>query len=236
LIKVVTFDLWNTIISDKDYLDRRVKCLTTNLSGLNILRTYNEVVEAYIASHKYVHKIWRRENYRYLSADERLKHILEGLSAELSEDLRMRILKEFEESVIVDPPLLIEGVKDTLELLHQKYDMGIISDTGITPGRVLRKILRGHQILRFFEVTVFSDEIGYNKPHRIMFETALTDLKAKPSEAIHTGDLLQTDIAGAKAIGMKTVWFNRKGEVYTGPNRPDHQIKTFPELIGILSF
>ena len=235
MIKAVTFDLWNTIISDKDYTDQRVKCLAETLLKLNISRSYDEIIEACIASHEYVHEVWRDENYRYSPADERLNHILERLSAELTEDLRRRVLKEFEELVIADPPPLIEGVRETLEFLSPRCKMGIICDTGVTPGRVLRKVLAGHQILGFFNVTVFSDEIGYNKPHKTMFETALTNLEAKPSEAIHVGDLLHTDIAGAKAIGMKTVWFNRKGTANSEPHKPDYKIKTLPELIIILN-
>lgn len=233
-MKAATFDLWNTIISDKNYTDQRVKCLANTLRQLNISRSYDEIREAYITSHRYAHKIWREENYRYLPADERLNHILEGLSAKLTEDLRRRVLKESEEFAIADPPPLIEGVRETLEFLSPKYKMGMICDTGLTPGRVLRRVLAGHQILRFFDVTVFSDEIGYNKPHQIIFETALKKLEAKPSEAIHVGDLLHTDIAGAKAIGMKTVWFNREGTANSGPHKPDYKIKTFPELISIL--
>jgi len=38
-----------------------------------------------------------------------------------------------------------------------------------------------------------------------MFETALKKLGLNPSGAIHVGDLIQTDIVGAKAIGIRAV-------------------------------
>jgi len=233
-MKAVTFDLWNTLISDKDYTGQRVKCLADALREMGISKSYDEIREAYISSHKYVHEICRGENYRYVSADERLNYILAGLSAELTKGLKRRVLEEFEEFVIADPPLLIKGVKETLESLSQKYKMGIICDTGITPGRVLRRVLAERQILRLFDATVFSDEVGYNKPHKAVFETALRKLKAKPAEAIHVGDLLDTDIAGARAVGMKTIWFNKKGTVKSEPHKPDYAIKTFAGLLGIL--
>lgn len=235
MMKALTSDLWNTIISDKNYTDQRVRCLAENLHQLKISRSYDEIREAYLASHKYAHEIWREENYRSLPAVERLNYILERLSTELTVNLRRRVLKKFEEFVISDPPLLIEGVRKTLEFLSLKCKMGIISDTGMTPGEVLRRVLTNHQILSFFEVTVFSDEIGYNKPHKNMFETALKKLEVNPSEAIHIGDLLQTDIAGAKAIGMKAIWFNKKGTANCGPYKPDYEIRRFPELIDILN-
>jgi len=235
LIKAITFDLWNTLISDKDYTDQRVKCLANTLRKMNISRSYAEIREAYTAFHTYAHKVWRDENYRYVTLDERLTYILKQLSVELKEDLRRKVLEEFEEVIVTDPPSLIEGVRETLELLSPKYKMGIICDTGITPGRVLRKVLEEHRVLRFFHVTVFSDEVGYTKPHKTMFETALQSLGVEASEAIHVGDLLHTDITGAEAIGMKTVWLNRKGTADSGSHKPDYEIETFPELIYILN-
>lgn len=99
-----------------------------------------------------------------------------------------------------------------MEALSTRYRMGIIFDAGITPGSVLRKVLDRHRILEFFTSTVFSDEIGFNKPHRVMFETALRELGARPSEAVHVGDLLETDIAGAKAMGMKAIWKSQRSQ------------------------
>jgi len=234
LIKALTFDLWNTLISDKDYTDQRVKCLNEALHGENIFRDQDEMRDAYIASHDYAHKIWRSENYRHTSAEERLNYILERLSVKLSGNLKDAILEGFVEPVINDPPPLIEGTRETIASLSQRYKMGVISDTGITLGKVLRKVLANYQVLGFFEATVFSDEVGYSKPHSLMFQTALKRLKVEPSETVHVGDLLHTDIAGAKAIGMKTAWLNRKGIPNTGPHKPDCEIKTLPELISVL--
>jgi len=88
--------------------------------------------------------------------------------------------------------------------------------------------------LGFFGCTVFSDEVGYNKPHRIMFETALKVLGGKPSKGLHIGDLLQTDIAGAKAVGMKAVWLNRERSQNTGLYAPDFEISRLINLLDVL--
>ncbi|GAI01605.1 unnamed protein product, partial [marine sediment metagenome] len=62
-----------------------------------------------------------------------------------------------------------------------------------------------HNVLKYFCCTIFSDEIGRNKPNPIVFRQALKKLEVKATEAVHVGDLPETDIAGAKAVGMKTV-------------------------------
>src|SRR5262249_29692630 len=51
----------------------------------------------------------------------------------------------------------------------------------------------------------FSDEVGHYKPSPQIFEAALSSLEATPGAAMHVGDLRRTDIAGAAALGMRTV-------------------------------
>jgi putative hydrolase of the HAD superfamily len=181
-----------------------------------------------------VYKVWETENYRFVPTKERLDHILENLSVQLPEDSQQNVIAYFEEIALSDHPRLIKDVKKTLERLSPKYKMGIISDSGFTPARILRKIIIKNGIFEFFDVILFSDETGYNKPHRIMFENVLSALSVKPSEAIHIGDLLHTDIEGAKAFGMKAAWIDYKGENSYGAHKPDFNIQNIREIVDVL--
>lgn len=234
LIKVVTFDMWNTLVKDKDYTDQRVKCLADSLLRSNVKRTYDEIRKAYMTTQEYVRRVWRDEDYRFVPVEVRLEHTLKRLSARLPKDRRLRVLKELRELAVMDPPELVEGIKETLDPLSSKYKLGVICDTGFTPGIGMREILARHGILRFFSATVFSDENGYCKPHRTMFEKVLDKLSVEPSQTVHVGDLLHTDIAGAKAAGMKAVWFNTTRKINLGRIRPDYEIGTFPEIVMLL--
>ena len=234
MIKAVTFDMWNTLLEEKDYAAQRFKCLADALGRLGVPREENQIEEAYMEAQRYAHRAWTEENYRFVPASERLDQILKKLSARLTEDLRVEVLRGFEEVAVSDPPQLVEGVRDTLESLSTRYKMGIICDSGLTPGRVLRNVLAGHGLLGLFEATIFSDENGYNKPHITMFRNALTRLLVEPSEAVHVGDLLHTDVAGAKAAGMTTIWFDTKRTILAGPYKPDYRITAFPEVLAVL--
>ena len=233
LISLVTFDFWNTLFSDMDYTDSRVQYLADVLGRRGMTRDYDKIRDVYRKAHEYAHKVWLDENHRYVPCWERLDHILAELGVELPRRSRQSIVKRFEETVLDDPPSLVEDAREVLEELSSEYKMGIICDTGFTPGRVLRLVLAGADILGFFGCTVFSDEVGYNKPHRIMFETALKVLGRKPSEGLHIGDLLQTDVAGAKAVGMKAVWLNKERS-QSVPYAPDFQIPKLTHLLDIL--
>lgn len=235
MIKAITFDMWNTLIRDKHYGDLRVKRVFEALREMRISRSYSEIRKAYLSTHDYVYDAWTDENYRFVQVEERLRHILERLDADLTGPLRLKVLTDFQEFALADPPELVEGAFDTLSTLSSSLRMGIICDSGYTPGRILRRALAKHGVLRFFKVTVFSDENGYNKPHRSMFEKALSGLDVEPSEAVHVGDTFVTDIVGAKAAGMRAVWLNVQGTPSMGSCKPDFEIRTLPEVVSILN-
>ncbi len=234
LLKVITFDLWNTLFIDKNLADLRIRYLYDLLKNQNTSRSYEEIRKAYLATQDYVRQVWENESYRYVSVEKRLNYMLKTLNVELSREIKEITINKFKESIFEDPPSLTEGVYEVLETLNGKYGIGIISDAGITPGQFLRKILKRNNILHFFSSTIFSDETGFNKPHEIMFKIALRELNGAPSEAIHIGDLLQTDVAGAKSAGMNAIWLNWKGIKKPKDYLPDFEINAFSKVINII--
>lgn len=57
---------------------------------------------------------------------------------------------------------------------------------------------------------VISEEIGIRKPRGEIFAAVHEALGLAPDEVLHVGDSLEADVAGAAAIGMKTVWLTRR--------------------------
>ena len=234
MIKAVTFDLWNTLISYKDYASLRIAYLTALLHKEKLGHKREVVRQAYTSVQDY----WRLnplKEHRFVPAKDRVEMILRKLGVKVDQDVRLAIVRYFEEVLLEDPPTLHDGVKVTLESLYGKYPIGLISDSGLTPGRILRRVLAVRGILKFFRFTIFSDEVGYNKPNPIIFKQALKLLGAQPKEIIHVGDLPETDITGAKRMGMLTVWINRDEEVPLDKSFcPDYQIDQLPELLALL--
>jgi putative hydrolase of the HAD superfamily len=232
LIKAVTFDLWNTLIVEKNYNELRVEALGKALLGEGISRTHDEVMKAYEAATERYNRVWA-DDHRHLPKEERLNLSLELLGAELPNDVKASVAREFAEAFLREPPELNDGVVKTVRSLSAKMKLGIISDTGLTPGSVIRRYLSEKGLLSYFSATVFSDELGYCKPDVRAFMKALRLLGTEPAEAMHVGDLLRTDVAGAKAAGMKAVWLKvRDGEKVEGVV-PDYVITSLPQLLKI---
>jgi putative hydrolase of the HAD superfamily len=104
------------------------------------------------------------------------------------------------------PVELAADIRPSLEALQRRgIRLGIVCDAGFSGGEVLRELLDREGLLACFSGWAFSDEVGHCKPAPQIFEAALAALDAKPAAAMHVGDLRRTDIAGAAALGMRTV-------------------------------
>ncbi len=60
-----------------------------------------------------------------------------------------------------------------------------------------------------FETIVTSQGAGVQKPHPLIFQTALSLLELLPAEVLHVGDRRLEDVEGAEAIGMSALWLTR---------------------------
>jgi putative hydrolase of the HAD superfamily len=102
--------------------------------------------------------------------------------------------------------VLLPGAKDALRQVRESgYRMGLISNTGRTPGSALRVVMQRMGILEFFDATTFSNEILVRKPAERAFAATLAKLKVAPKAAVHIGDDPESDVEGAKRAGMKAI-------------------------------
>ncbi|MEX1103570.1 MAG: HAD-IA family hydrolase [Dehalococcoidia bacterium] len=90
------------------------------------------------------------------------------------------------------------------------YAVGVVTNT-IFPAHLLWRNLSRLGIAGYIDVLVTSVDVGFGKPHPAPYQRALADLKLQPHEAIFVGDREETDIAGARAAGMRAVLLERTG-------------------------
>ena len=232
MIKAITFDLWNTLLEDKHFSTPRLQAAAEALRYHGTSKSPEEVKEAYISAARAYRREWE-EDQRHMTVGRRIRHMLQVLHVKPEEELIQEMINRFEDCFLEDPPTLKEGVEETLNALNGRYRLGIISDTGVTTGTLIREHLDQRGLLRHFASTVFSDETGYCKPHPNQFRRALRELDAEPHEAIHVGDLIRTDVAGAQAIGMKAVWVQTEGKTAPDHTQPDYTITRLDQLLAI---
>lgn len=131
-----------------------------------------------------------------------------------------------------DPICLFPGVRETVIHLHQQYRLGIISNA---EGWCQRRKLAHLGLEPYIDCLVVSGDVGYEKPDPRTFQHALELLGVAPHEAVFVGDRLDVDVAGAKAAGMRAIWFNHwGGELPEDVPTPDAIVHQFGELLPFL--
>jgi HAD superfamily hydrolase (TIGR01458 family) len=77
------------------------------------------------------------------------------------------------------------------------------------------------------------------KPSRAYFEAALAELGARPADAVMVGDDVESDVGGAKAIGMRGVLVRtgkfEESTLAAAHPRPDAVINAIADLPALLS-
>ena len=120
-----------------------------------------------------------------------------------------------------------------LRRLAERYRLAVVSNFDYTPTAL--DILERAGVTHLFDTIVVSDEVGWRKPKRDIFDVALTRLGVRAEESLFVGDRADMDVLGAQQIGMDTAWINRDGEpLPSGISPPTYEIRDLGELAGIL--
>ena len=129
---------------------------------------------------------------------------------------------------------LIDGAIDLLKTLHGKIPLIIITN-GI--GTVQHKRLLNSGLKSFIELMVISEECGFSKPDRRIFDYTfnLLNRSSSTSKTLMIGDKLETDILGAQNIEIDSCWFNPNKDSNTTSIQPTYEIQNIFDLLGIIS-
>ena len=57
-----------------------------------------------------------------------------------------------------------------------------------------------------------SEDAKAYKPRKELFQLALKKTRLNANEVIHIGDSISSDVKGASALNIKTLWINRFGK------------------------
>ncbi len=95
-----------------------------------------------------------------------------------------------------------------MESLGAEYRLAICSN--FSDARTALDLLEEARLLRHFDATVISEEVGWRKPRPEIFRACLERLGVGPDETLHVGDRLREDVAGASELGVRTAWLTRR--------------------------
>jgi HAD superfamily hydrolase (TIGR01549 family) len=138
---------------------------------------------------------------------ERFRRLLASADVPSADGLAGRIATTYRETYrtarrpIAGAAALLSGVK-----IHAR--IAVVSNNLLEEQQ---EKLRTCGLDEFVDALIVSEEAGTSKPDPAIFRLALNRLQAIPGDAVMIGDSWAADVAGARAAGMRAVWFNPEG-------------------------
>ncbi|HHC6667323.1 TPA: HAD family hydrolase [Vibrio parahaemolyticus] len=123
------------------------------------------------------------------------------------------------------------GVKEMLTDLRKHYKLVVITNGPIFSQHPK---LKATQMDEWVDHIIVGGEEPEEKPAASIFQKALNLVDIKPEEALHIGDSLAADIAGANTMGILSVWVNATGASNPTEITPNFEIRETVELKEIL--
>ena len=215
-LKAIAFDLWETLITDTPELSRQQERLRlTRMEEILTAHGFGELADR--IEHAY-RALWHRCHDLYWSMDldvpcrRQIEHFLEELEldpASFEETVLEALEDAYAGAALEILPQTVAGADELLaELKARGLRVGLISNTGRTPGSVLRAILERLGLAQHIDVMVFSNEHGECKPQQSIFEELRRGLGVAYEEMMFVGDNPYVDVHGAQRLGMKGVHFD----------------------------
>jgi FMN hydrolase / 5-amino-6-(5-phospho-D-ribitylamino)uracil phosphatase len=124
---------------------------------------------------------------------------------------------------------LIEPFPDTVPALERVASRAVVALISNGNADIEKSPLAGR-----FAFRLHAFEHGPEKPDIEMFVVALARAGVSVQAAVHVGDSLECDVAGAQAAGFKAVWLNREGVANTSGLEPDAEIASLAELDSVV--
>ena len=191
-IKLIVFDLWNTLAYKKNNSNHKSLQKMLDKTGSDIpMDKFVKIFENSTQTKK-----WKNEKYAYENLCKNMK--LECNNKNINSLMIARRKVETKFSIY----------KNTIPMLKKLrkagYSIGIISNS--TPF-VIKRLSKKTKILDYINFPLFSFDIGVVKPNLKLYKAMLKRAGAKPSETIMIGDNPDDDVFPARKLGINSIHY-----------------------------
>jgi FMN phosphatase YigB (HAD superfamily) len=135
----------------------------------------------------------------------------------------------------------VEGAQEALEALRPDYRLVVATNADDSGARDVRAALFRVGLDGLVDDVVSSRDIGARKPDRFFYRAALLragrgGVPLAVERAVMVGDSWPNDVAGARAAGLRAVWFNPgRAPRPAGAEPPDAEIARLADLPAALA-
>jgi putative hydrolase of the HAD superfamily len=102
----------------------------------------------------------------------------------------------------------VAGAAALMEAVKRHARVGVVSNNVLDEQQ---EKLRVCSLDQFVDELVVSGEVGVSKPDPTIFRVAMDRLGVTAEETVMVGDSWSADVEGARAAGIRAIWFNPTG-------------------------
>ncbi|MCI4333203.1 MAG: HAD family hydrolase [Thermoplasmata archaeon] len=220
--RVVLFDMDDTLFDHSFSLRRGLAAVWKSDPKLRS-RPLAEFVVEYERLLEEIHpRVLRGQTTHAEARVERFRRLFEWAGSQRPEGEITRLSARYR-TAYQSSRRAVEGAPALLRALHGRVTVGVVSNNHTVEQR---EKVRAIGIGGYLDFLLTSEDTGSEKPHPEIFRAALARVSASPEEAVMVGDNWPADIVGARALGIRSVWLNRRGVA-----RPDRA----PEVLELRS-
>jgi putative hydrolase of the HAD superfamily len=206
--KHLSFDLWLTLIKSNPEFKNKRNLLFKNFFEVD--STIEKVTEVV----RYYDVLCNNMNEKTGSNIDTFGIyylILNALNVKISDVEIEKLIAFYKETELLfmkfKPDLIYPKIQLLFkEIIEQDKSISILSNTGFIKGVTLRKLMAYYELENYFSFQIFSDETGFSKPNKEMFQLVYNEIKKNKSiekkEVLHIGDNTIADYNGAIEFGF----------------------------------
>ena len=207
-IKAVFFDIYGTIA---DFFPPKEEIQINVAEKFNITLDKDKILDAYKLANNFLVK----QNSIFPIR-------------KMNDEQKLNFFSEYEKIIIDNSGSNVDvGVAKNIwvEITKQKYDLKIfpdliqcineLRDMGLILGLISNINMSGKKIAEklgvssYFNYVFTSEDLGYEKPNKMIFEKSLDIAKLTSSEVVFVGDQVESDILGAKNANILPILLDR---------------------------
>lgn len=208
--KLISFDIWGTLLK----------------SNPEFVAARNTLFAEYLdhTDHVYVKRIKDETDIKFDLLSEstgndfdffvRLEHMLQqtGKKPGHYSDKELEVCRQKLNQLALQylPSLIEESTLSLLDTLRNKgFSVALLSNTGFLHGDIMRDALRNIGVLQDADYTLFSNEIGYAKPHTKIYAELARVSGIPTHQILHIGDSVNADYHGAWTSGITSILYDK---------------------------
>ena len=225
MIRYVLFDVDDTLL---DFGKAEAAAIRKTFERIGIPVT-DELIRRYSEINA---QQWSRFEKGEITREKLLTERFDILFSELGINVPSEMAQASYEYLLGIGHYFVDGAEELLQALKDKYELYIVSNGNAS---VQDRRLKSAGIIPYFKDIFISERVGFNKPSAEFFEACFERIPGfEKDKAVIVGDRLSSDILGGINAGVKTCWFNPRGDAPEPDIPADYEIKHLGELPALL--